>query len=67
MYFGAEEFAKVHRFVDVWDRAGYMSGAEAAAWQERIAIWQRFRPGGWKALDRPAADPLLDDPDTFLP
>jgi len=54
----------VHRFVGVWERAGYMSRAEAAAWRERITIWQRFRADG---QPQPVADiPLLDDPDPFL-
>ena len=39
----AEELAEAHRFVDVWKRAGYMSAAEAAAWRERIAVWQPRR------------------------
>jgi hypothetical protein len=61
----AEELAAVHRFVEVWERAGYMGDAEAAAWRERIAIWRRFRRRGWPR--KPVAEPLLDDPDPFLP
>jgi len=38
----AEELAESHHFVEVWERAGYMDSDEAAAWRERIAIWQRF-------------------------
>ena len=38
------------RFVEVWERAGYMSSAEAATWRERIAIWQRFGLGGHPAV-----------------
>jgi hypothetical protein len=44
-----------------------MRPKEAAAWRERIAIWQRFRRGGQVQSPRPVADiPLLDDPDPFL-
>jgi len=50
----------------MWERAGYMGVAEAAAWRERIASLRRFRAGGQPP--RPVADiPLLDDPDPFLP
>jgi hypothetical protein len=42
----AEELADAPRFVEVWERAGDMSSAEAAAWRERIAIWRRFIAGG---------------------
>jgi len=42
-----------------------MSPNEAAAWRERIAVWQPFRPG---RQVQPVADiPLLDEPDPFLP
>jgi hypothetical protein len=43
---------------------GHMDADEAAVWQERIAIWRRFRRSG---QPRSVADPLLDDPDPFLP
>ena len=63
----AEELSDAPRFVEVWERAGYMDPAEAAAWRERIAIWQRFRVGGQVRSVEPLADfPLLDDPDPFL-
>ena len=58
--------ADAHRFVELWERAGYVSGAEAAAWRERIAIWGRFRRCGQQQMT-PVIDPLLDDPDPFLP
>jgi len=46
-----------------------MTSTEAAAWRERIAIWRRFRVGGQvqSQSPKPVADPLLDDPDPFLP
>jgi len=60
--------ADAHRFVEVWERAGYMSGDEAAAWRERIAVWRRFRPGRRDQPPRSAVDiSLVDDPDPFLP
>jgi hypothetical protein len=46
-YLTAEELADAHRFVEVRERAGYTSAAEAAAWRERIAVWQRFRLGSF--------------------
>jgi hypothetical protein len=62
-----EELAEAHRFVEVWERAGYMSTREATAWRERIAIWRRFRAGGTVRSTHPVADiPLLDDADPFL-
>ena len=62
-----EELADAPRFVEVWERAGYMSPIEAAAWRERIAIWRRFRSRGQVRSPQPVADiPLLDDPDPFL-
>ena len=36
----AEELAEVDRFVEVWQRAGYMTSTEASAWRERIAVWR---------------------------
>jgi len=57
----------VDRFVEVWEQAGYMGPAEAAAWRERIAIWRRFRSRGRVRQPRSVVDiPLLDDPDPFL-
>jgi len=60
------EVSDAPRFVEAWERAGYMTSAEASAWRERIAVWRRFRAGGLEAPNRAAADPLLDDPDPFL-
>ncbi len=63
----AEKLAEAHRFVEVWERAGYMNCAEAAAWRERIAIWRRFGVGEQRPSPRPVADiPLVDDADPFL-
>ena len=62
----ADEPAEVHRFVEVWERAGYMDSDEAAAWPERIAIWRRFRADGQLQVSKLADIPLLDDPDSFL-
>ena len=59
----AEELADAHRFVEVWERAGYMSPGEAAAWRERIATWRRFRRQ--RQPPKQMIDPLLDDPDPF--
>jgi len=43
-----------------------MSRSEAAAWRERIAIWERFRVGGLAQSRKSVIIPLLDDPDPFL-
>ena len=65
---GARQSAEAHRYVEVWERAGHMSGAEAAAWRERIAIWRRFRAGGQVQRPKPVVGvPLVDDPDPYLP
>jgi hypothetical protein len=55
---------EVPRIVEVWERAGYMDVEEASAWRERIAVWRRF---GRCGRPQPVADPLLDDPDPFVP
>ena len=39
----ADELSRLYWSVDVWERAGQMSSAEAVTWRERISIWQRFR------------------------
>jgi hypothetical protein len=41
-----------------------MTATETSAWRERIAVWRRF---GRQGQPKPVADPLLDDPDPFLP
>ena len=62
------ELTEVDRHVEVWERAGYMSSAEAPTRCERIAVWRRFRVGRRVQRLRSVADiPLLDDPDPFLP
>jgi hypothetical protein len=62
-----DELAEAHRFVEVWERTGYMGPAEASAWRERIAIWQRFRVGRQAKSVKPVmGTSLLDDPDPFL-
>ena len=63
----AEKLAEAHRFVEVWERAGYVDSHEAATWRERIAVWRRFRARGQPQRSKPVADiPLLDDADPFL-
>jgi len=49
----SEELADVDRFIEVWERAGYMGSTEASAWRERIAVWRRFRRGNRGGVRRP--------------
>ena len=52
-----EELADAPRFVEVWERAGYMSTKEAAAGRERIAIWRRFGRGNRQGIDNRLTEP----------
>ena len=66
LYSVSGTYLQTAQCVEVCERAGYMGQAEAAAWRQRIAVWQRFRRSGQQQMT-PVIDPLLDDPDPFLP